>query len=220
MSAQSQNTSEGGHRFEPEEGAQEGLPSSPENSDQGNFSVVNQEIPAALEQALVRTMGMIEQHNLASAEDCTTVSAKVRRNWESGKGSDPIDCLARLRAGDGDMLDASVDTISSRLAYTLPMPPTRIPFACRLIPPTSVYEKNPDLELMCRLMQVPIAYAEDLDVIGIGSINPYFVDALSAEISQYAKEKTGIHPLISHIRFDYVGWAKMCQKHFREGPVV
>lgn len=186
----------------------------------GNFAVVNQEVPIALEHALIRTMAMLQQHNLASAEDCSQVSATVRRNWEAGKGSDPIDCLARLRAGEGGMLDASIEMISVKLAQTLPLPPTRVPFAGRLISPNALYEKNPELEVLCRLMLVPISYAEDLDVLGLASINPYFVDALSAAVTSYAKEKTGIQPIISTIRLDYVGWVKMCKKHFREGVAL
>jgi len=69
-------------------------------------------------------------------------------------------------------------------------------------------------------MLVPIAYAEDFDVLGLASINPYFVDALSAAVTQYAKEQTGIQPIISTIRLDYVGWVKMCKKHFREGVAL
>ena len=63
------------------------------------LSAVSQEVPIELEHALIRTLAMLQQHNLASAEDCSQVAGKVRRNWEAGKGSDPIDCLARLRAG-------------------------------------------------------------------------------------------------------------------------
>ena len=69
------------------------------------FSAVRQEVPIALEHALIRTLAMLQQHNLASAEDCSQVAAKVRRSWEQGVGSDPVDGLARLRAGGGDMLD-------------------------------------------------------------------------------------------------------------------
>ncbi len=191
------------------------MPQRQENGSQ--FAAVTQEVPIALEHALIRTLAMLQQHNLASAEDCSQVAGKVRRNWEAGKGADPIDCLARLRAGGGQMLDASVEMISSKMANALPFVPTRVPFAGRLIPPTSLYEKNPEIELLCRLMLVPVAYAEDLDILGVASINPYFADAISASITEYAKAKTGIEPIISLIRLDYVGWAKMCRKHFREG---
>lgn len=224
MNAQAQDAAGDDFPMEPALLAQEANSSSQERST-GDFSVVNQEIPVAVEHALIRTMAMLQQHNLASAEECTQVSAKVKRNWEAGKGCDPIDCLAKLQAGStetgtGELLDANIDTISVKLAQTLPLPPTRVPFAGRLIPPASLYEKNPDIEVLCRLMLVPIVYAEDLDVIGIASINPYFVDTLSASIAEYAKEKTGIQPIISAIRLDYVNWVKMCKKHFREGAAL
>lgn len=184
---------------------------------QNNFAPVTQEVPIALEHALIRTLAMLQQHNLASAEDCSQVAASVRRKWESGKGSDPVDCLARLRAGGGDMLDASVEMISAKMAQSLPFAPTRIPFAGRLIPPSALYEKHPDIALLCKLMLVPIAYAEDLDVLCIASINPYFADALSASMAEIVHRQTGVRPLIGIVRLDFVSWAKMCQKHFRQG---
>ncbi len=180
------------------------------------FSAVSQEVPIELEHALIRTLAMLQQHNLASAEDCSQVAAKVRRSWEQGIGADPVIGLARLRAGGGDMLDASVEMISSKMAHSLPSVPTRIPFAARLIPPSALYEKNPEIQTLCKLMLVPIAYAEDLDVLGITSINPYFADAVSAYLTENLKKETGIQPIIHNIRLDYVGWAKMCQKHFRQ----
>lgn len=183
------------------------------------FSVVNQEIPVALEHALIRTLAMLQQTNLATAEDCTQVAAMVKSKWLAGKGADPVDCLARLTTSDGEMLEATVEAISIRLAGTLPFQPTRIPFAGKLIAPSSLYEKNPDIELMCRLMLVPIAYAEDLDVLALASINPYFVDALSPAISDYTMEKNNTQPIISSVRLDYAGWQQMCSKHFREDSV-
>jgi hypothetical protein len=65
-------------------------------------------------------------------------------------------------------------------------------------------------------MLVPIAYAEDLDVLALASINPYFVDALSPAISDYTMEKNNTQPIISSVRLDYAGWQHMCSKHFRE----
>ena len=182
----------------------------------GGFAVVNQEIPVALEHALIRTLAMLQQANLATAEDCTQVSAMVKAEWIAGRGADPVDCLASLTAGDSEMLDATVEAISIKLAQTLPFQPTRIPFAGRLIVPSSLYEKNPDIELMCKLMLVPVAYAEDLDVLALASINPYFVDALTPVIAEYTLAKNNTQPIISSVRLDYASWQYMCNKHFRE----
>lgn len=180
------------------------------------FTSVKQEVPITLEHALIRTLAMLQQHNLASAEDCSQVAAAVRRNWEAGKGADPIDCLARLRSGGGDMLDASVEMISVKLANSMAFVPSRVGFAARLIPPTGFYEKNPNIATMCKLMQVPVTFAEDEDVIGIASINPYFADALSAIMCEEIKAKNKVQPVVSIVRLDYIGWMKMCQKHFKE----
>jgi len=180
------------------------------------FTSVKQEIPITLEDALIRTLAMLQQHNLASAEDCSQVAATIRRNWEAGKGSDPIDCLARLRSAGGDMLDASVEMISVKLANSMAFVPSRVGFAARLIPPTAFYEKNPNIAMMCKLMLVPVTFAEDEDVIGIASINPYFADALSAMICEEIKAKNKVQPVVSIVRLDYIGWMKMCQKHFKE----
>lgn len=188
----------------------------PAPSQDSRLSSVRQEVPIELEHALIRTLAMLQQHNLASAEDCSQVAARVRRSWEQGIGSDPVDGLARLRAGGGDMLDASVEMISSKMAHAMPFAPTRVPFAARLIPPSALYEKFPELKTFCKLLLVPVSYAEDLDVIGIASINPYFADAVSAYLTDKIKKETGIQPIIHVIRLDYVGWAKMCQKHFRQ----
>ena len=195
---------------------EEALTESAADEAPAQLSAVTQEVPIELEHALIRTLAMLQQDNLASAEDCSQVAAKVRRSWERGLGADPVIGLARVRAGGGDMLDASVEMISSKMASSLPFVPTRVPFAARLIPPSSLYEKHPEIFTLCKLMLVPISFAEDLDVIGICSVNPYFADALSAYLTENLKKETGIQPIMHIIRLDYVGWAKMCQKHFRQ----
>jgi len=175
---------------------------------------IAQEVPITLELALIRNLAMLQQHNLASAEDCSQVAGTVRRRWEQGKGADPIEGLARLRA-DGNMLDASVEMISLQMAKSLPYNMQRVPFASRFITPTSFYEKHPDIERLCRLMMVPVTFTEDLDVIGVASINPFFADTLVSTIAEELKEVSPVQPIVSAVRLDYKGWMSMCEKHFR-----
>ena len=68
---------------------------------------------------------------------------------------------------------------------------------------------------MAMIMMAPISFAEDLDVIGVASINPFFADMLAGSISEELKEVSSVQPLISIVRLDYVGWMKMNEKHFR-----
>ena len=180
------------------------------------FSVVGQDIPLALEQALVRTLEAFQQLKLATLQECKQVAETVKGNWLSGKGCDPVECLARLSAEDEDVLDARIESISAKLAETLTQSPTRVPFAGKLITPTLLYEKNPYIESICKLMGVPVAFAEDLDVMALASINPYFMEALAVTISDYTMQHLGTQPIISTIRLDYSSWVAMYSKHFRE----
>ncbi|MGB1260164.1 MAG: hypothetical protein ACPG6P_09000 [Akkermansiaceae bacterium] len=189
-------------------------------SDPVPFNTVQQEIPIALEHALIRCLAMLQQHNLASAEDCSQVAASVRKRWEAGQGADPIEFLAKMRAGGGDMFDASVEMISVKMAQTLPFAPCRVAFASRLIPPSGFYAKFPNFALMSRLMLVPILYTEDLDIIGIGSINPYFADALAATLAMDIKQTGTVTPIIHTVRLDYIGWRKACDRHFKKEGVA
>lgn len=180
------------------------------------FSVVGQDIPLVLEQALARTLEALQQLELATLQECNQVAETVKKNWLSGKGCDPVECLARLNSDDEELLDARVESISAKLAETLSHPPTRVPFAGKLITPTLLYEKNPYIESICKLMGVPVAFAEDLDVLALASINPYFMEALAVTISDYTMQHLGTQPIISMIRLDYAGWVAMYSKHFRE----
>lgn len=163
----------------------------------------------------MRSLAMLQQLELADAEACTTVSAKVRERWERGEGADPIDVLTRMRAAEGAMMDSMVEMASMKMARSLPVVPARIPFASQLIPPNGFYEKLPEIAHLCKLMLVPVAFAEDFDVIGLASINPYFADALATAIQEEFETESQIHPIISHVRLDRISWMKMCEKHFQ-----
>jgi len=176
---------------------------------------IPQEVPVLLELALIRNLATLQQHNLASAEDCSQVSAEVRGSWERGIGADPLEGLARLRVGEGNMLASNVEEISLQMAKSLPYTMHRVPFASRFITPTSFYEKYPHIEQICRLMMVPITFTEDLDVIGVASINPFFADTLVSAMADELKDFSPVAPLVSAVRLDYAGWSQMCEKHFR-----
>ena len=178
-------------------------------------STVPQPVPLVLELALIRTLAMLQQLDFADAEACTLVSAKVRKKWERGEGADPIDCLTRMRAAEGAMLDSMVEMASMKMARSLPVVPSRIPFAARLIPPNGFYDKLPEIAHLCKLMMVPVAFAEDFDVIGLASINPYFIEALATHIQEEFKEEGDIQPIVHSVRLDRISWMKMCEKHFR-----
>lgn len=163
----------------------------------------------------MQTLTVLQQFDLADPESCTQITARVHKKWEQGEGADPIDVLTRMRAAEGAMLDSMVEMASMQMARSLPVVPARIPFASRLIPPNGFYDKFPEVAQWCRLMQVPVAFAEDLDVIGLASINPYFSDALAVAMAEEFAKEGDIEPIITTVRLDRISWMKMCENHFR-----
>jgi len=171
-------------------------------------------VPVMMELALMQNLTMLQQFQLADPEACTHVSEKVHQKWERGEGADPIDVLTRMRAAEGVMLDSMVEMASLQMARSLPEVPSRVPFASRLIPPNGFYDKWPEIKRICQLMMVPISFAEDMDVIGLATINPYFGEALAEHIKEEFAKVTQIVPIISVVRLDRVSWMKMNEKHF------
>ena len=112
------------------------------------------------------------------------------------------------------MLDSMVEMASLQMARSLPEVPSRVPFASELIPPNGFYDKQPEIKQLCKLMMVPVAFAEDMDVIGLATINPYFADALGNHIKEEFEREGGIQPIISIVRLDRISWMKMNEKHF------
>jgi len=175
---------------------------------------MNEPVPVMMELALMQNLTMLQQFDLADPEACTQVSAKVHEKWELGEGCDPIDVLTRMRAAEGAMLDSMVEMASLKMARSLPEVPSRVPFASRLIPPNGFYDKLPEIKRLCKLMMVPVAFAEDLDVIGLATINPYFAEALANHIKEEFENEGSIQPIISIVRLDRISWMKMNEKHF------
>ncbi|MGJ8676823.1 MAG: hypothetical protein ACSHX0_04855 [Akkermansiaceae bacterium] len=200
------------------------VPTAPGVPDVPFFNIVEEareasahEVPFALEHALIGSFAMFQQHGIATSVECNQVAAAVKSDWRQGIGADPIEALAQLRANEGEVLDAIVEAISSKVASSLSIRPMHVPFVGRLMTPTGFYEKYPEIAKLCQLMMVLVSFNEDADVIGLTSINPHFSEALSHVIAEELKNEQVVTPLISITRMDYVSWRKMYEKHFRKG---
>ena len=60
----------------------------------------------------------------------------------------------------------------------------------------------------------PILYAEELDVIGVASINPVALGIAAQIIMRTLGEKTGTTPIVSRILLHHDGWMSLCQQQF------
>ena len=60
----------------------------------------------------------------------------------------------------------------------------------------------------------PVLYAEESEVMGIGSINPAALHISTRTIMHLIAEKTGTTPIISSVLLHHEGWISLCQQQF------
>ena len=73
---------------------------------------------------------------------------------------------------------------------------------------------NESLLLECRKLMTPVLFAEESEVIGIGSINPAALRISARTIMQFIVDKTGTTPMVSSVLLHHEGWISLCQQQF------
>jgi hypothetical protein len=63
-------------------------------------------------------------------------------------------------------------------------------------------------------MMTPVLYAEESEVIGVGSINPVALRIAAQVIMRTLGERTGTTPIVSRIQLHHDGWMSLCQQQF------
>jgi len=91
----------------------------------------------------------------------------------------------------------------------------KLPFATRLLTPSSFYESYPEAAHLSQIMSCPIAYAEGNEVLGIGTINPIAGNLLKDLLTQELKAKHKFSPFIFVALVNHRGWSLMMEKHFK-----
>ena len=177
-------------------------------------------IPPALQHALIRSMAMFQQHNIASVMECSEAAKIIKQKWQAGQGADPIEALCQLRSSTGEIDEEVANQIASEVLYAVAVKPVYVSFAHRLVMPSSFYGKYPEMTYMCKLMKVPVTFNEDTDVIGLTSFNPLSVNILSDIFVDEVKAVRGIKPLISVSIMNHANWDEMYKKHFKQGVAV
>ncbi len=167
-----------------------------------------------VEICLIRTAEMLSKTGAADNKDILKALSEVRAGAANGQPKDLLETLARVMGTEEERLGPAVHILSEAVASTMnPVPPS-VPFASKLIAPSSFYESFDALHQLGRLLLAPVLYAEDTDSIGTGSINPIAASILGEQIHEVVAKRFGIRPFITTSRMEYEGWAFLCRKHF------
>ena len=170
--------------------------------------------PATDPLCLEHTSKHLEETNLATADELGQLRGHGAAPLRGPRPWDPLEFLAALRVRDPDARPVEVERLGRALAQSMGQQLALIPFANRMPTPSAFYDVNPGLMEHCQQMMTPVLYAEESEVIGIGSINPVALRLTAQHIGDVLGERTGSRPIISRLLLHHDGWISLCQKQF------
>ena len=166
--------------------------------------------PACLDQ----TIRLLQEHGLATPAELHQLREYGLAPQQGPRPWDPLEFLAALRVSEPDRRPLEVERLGRDLSLSMGQPLALVPFASRMPTPSVFYDLNEILLRECKRLMTPVLYAEELEVIGIGSINPTALGMASQIIRHSLTEKTGTTPVISRILIHHDGWISLCQQQF------
>lgn len=172
------------------------------------------DVPATDPVCLDKTCELLEEHGLATPDELRQLSEHGLAPMRGPRPWDPLEFLAALRVRDPDVRPIEIEKIGRSVAQSMGQQLALIPFGHRMPTPSGFYEANKELLGDCRRLMTPILYAEESEVIGIGSINPVALKLVAKHIVSDLGNKTGTKPLVSRMLLHHDGWISLCQKQF------
>ena len=163
---------------------------------------------------LGQTCALLEEHGLATPAELKELRHHGHGPLKGPRPWDPLEFLAALRIREPEARALEVERLGRSLSHSLGQPLALIPFASRMQTPSVFYDMNEALLADCRKLMTPVLYAEESEVIGIGSINPAALQISNRTIMQFIADKTGTTPIVSSVLLHHEGWISLCQQQF------
>ena len=163
---------------------------------------------------LGQTCALLEEHGLATPAELKELRHHGHGPLKGPRPWDPLEFLAALRIREPEARALEVERLGRSLSHSLGQPLALIPFASRMQTPSVFYDMNEALLADCRKLMPPVLYAEESEVIGIGSINPAALQISTRTIMQFIADKTGTTPIVSSVLLHHEGWISLCQQQF------
>ena len=163
---------------------------------------------------LDQTTKLLQEHGLATPAELHQLREHGLAPPQGPRPWDPLEFLAALRTPDPDVRSLEVEQLGRALSQVMGQQLALVPFASRLPTPSAFYDLNESLLAECKRMMTPVLYAEESEVIGVGSINPVALRITAQIIMHTLAERTGTTPIVSRILLHHDGWMSLCQQQF------
>jgi hypothetical protein len=163
---------------------------------------------------LRESFSVLIRTGLATETELAVTADQVERAVMDGAPLDVIETLVRVQGAAEEHVPAEAGRVAQVMAHAVYPPLPLIPFAAKLITPTSFYENFPQLFSLSKLLMSPIIYAEDTDAVGTAALNPVAAKIMGEEILAVVDQRTGIKPFVSVVRMEHNHWSFLTRKHF------
>lgn len=155
---------------------------------------------------------MLRDQSLATPDELRELAARGQQPRNVDRQLDPLELLVAIRVDDPDLRPPEIERMSRAMTQVSGLPLVLVPFGNRLPTPSAFYDSHGGILVECQRMMTPILYAEESEVIGLGSINPVSLRLAAEVISSNLSEITGTKPIISQLLLHHEGWVSLCNK--------
>lgn len=163
---------------------------------------------------LEATAEALHRSSAASSREILDAGRVVEERARHDHPVDLLEAVARIQGTDEQHMGPAMLRLSTAVASTMLPAPPLVPFAGKLIAPSSFYESFQQILAIARALVAPVLFAEDTDAIGVGSVNPLAARTLADEIHAAVERRFGIRPFLTVARLDYENWTFLSRKHF------
>jgi hypothetical protein len=167
-----------------------------------------------LRDCMEQTVQAIHATGVATETEIARVRVVFERSVSQGAPMDLIEILARVQGAEEEHMGGEVARIAHAVSMVIHPSPPMVPFAGKLIAPSTFYESFDQLHKAARALLSPVIYAEDTDAIGTGALNPVAARLMAEEILATVDRRFGIKPFVTAVRMDYESWSFLSRKHF------
>jgi len=179
-----------------------------------SFASAERSIEECQTECLNLTIEAFENAGVASGEEIARVRLRYGHALKEQEAVDIIQILARTQGVEEERMGIETARISHAVAGVISPSPPLIPFAGKLMAPSSFYEAYTQLHELARELRSPVIYAEDTDSIGTAALNPIAARIMAEEIRAAVSRRFGIKPFTTAVRTDYDSWTFLSRKHF------
>lgn len=163
-------------------------------------------------ECLKATYRLLSEFQLATSGELAKLAEIGQQPAGTERQVDPLEIVVKLRGVEPDDRPVELERLGRLIGTAQQKPLVLPPFAARLPTPSSFYDGNPGLLEECQAFMTPVLYAEETEVIGIGSINPVALKLAADRIVEILSERTGTKPIVSTLLLTHEGWLGMCHK--------